>query len=364
MTNSPLSLSVLDLIPVRSTQNSSDAIAASIALAQRADELGYRRYWVAEHHNMPSVVSTNPPVLIGIIAANTQRIRVGSGGVMLPNHAPLVIAEQFGILEAAFPGRIDLGIGRAPGSDPVITSLLRSSGAVSEVDAFPRNIGDIAALLHPDGASLGLHGGRTYEVRATPRAVGTPMVWLLGSSEYSANLAASEGMPYVFANHFQGDATTQALDAYRRKFQPSELLAEPRTFLTVNVSVADTTREANALALPQMQQMARLRSGQKLSALATVEEAAATQMTPSQQDMIDLMEKNWVIGEPAEAAARIRELAAKFGVDEVMVGPEASAHADADPMTSPDRVRALELLAEQLLEPSADAAANFVRPWG
>ena len=231
----------------------------------------------------------------------------------------------------------------------MITSLLRSSGAVSEVDAFPRNVGDIAALLHPDGASLGLHSGQIYEVRATPRAAGTPTVWLLGSSEYSANLAASEGMPDVFANHFQGDGTTLALDTYRRKFRPSELLAEPRTFLTVNVSVADTIEEAYALALPQLQQMARLRSGQTLSALATVEEAAATRMPPTQHNMIDLMAKNWVIGAPAPAAARIRDLAAKFGVDEVMIGPEASARDDADPTTSPDRVRALELLADQLL---------------
>lgn len=349
MTTSTLSLSVLDLIPVRSTQTSGDAFAASVALAQRADALGYRRYWVAEHHNMPSVASTNPPVLIGIIAAKTERIRVGSGGVMLPNHAPLVIAEQFGILEAAFPGRIDLGLGRAPGSDPVITALLRSTGAVSEVDAFPRNIDDIAALLHPEGAALSLTSGQAYELRATPRAAAMPTVWLLGSSEYSANLAARQGMPYVFANHFSGDGTTHALDTYRSRFTPSENLAEPRTFLTVNVSVAETAAEAYALALPQMQQMARLRSGQKLTALATVEEAAATEMAPAQLEMIDRMSKTWVIDEPVAAARRIRELAARFGVDEVMVGPEASAHADVDPATAPDRVRALEFLAAELL---------------
>lgn len=149
MTTTTPRLSVLDLIPVRSNQSSGDAIAASVALAQRADELGYERYWIAEHHNMPAVAATNPPILIGVIAANTARIRVGSGGVMLPNHSPLVIAEQFAALEAAFPRRIDLGIGRAPGSDPVITALLRSSGATSDVDAFPSNVRDIGALLKP-----------------------------------------------------------------------------------------------------------------------------------------------------------------------------------------------------------------------
>ncbi len=349
MTTSRLSLSVLDLIPVRNTQTSANAIAASVALAKRADQLGYRRYWVAEHHNMPSVASTNPPVLIGIIAANTERIRVGSGGVMLPNHAPLVIAEQFGILEAAFPGRIDLGLGRAPGSDPVITALLRSTGAVSDVDAFAQNIGDITALLHPNGAALNLTSGQSYNLHATPRAVTMPTVWLLGSSDYSANLAARQGMPYVFANHFAGDGITRALDLYRSRFTASETLAAPRTFLTVNVSVAETAEEAYALALPQMQQMARLRSGQRLNALATVEEAAATEMAPAQQALIEGMSANWIIDTPAAAASRIRDLATQFGVEEVMIQPVASAHTDADPATSPARMRSLELLADELL---------------
>ncbi|GAA3894928.1 LLM class flavin-dependent oxidoreductase [Leifsonia kafniensis] len=344
----PLRLSVLDLIPVRQNQSTSQALTASIALAQLADALGFERYWVAEHHNMPSVASTNPPVLIGILAANTQRIRVGSGGVMLPNHAPLVIAEQFGLLEAAFPGRIDLGLGRAPGSDPVITSLLRSSGAVSDVDAFPRNIGDITALLHPDGATVKLTSGN-YELRATPAATGIPEVWLLGSSEFSAHLAAAQGLPYVFANHFSGDSTTHALNVYRREFTPSENLAAPRTFLTLNASVADTKEEATALALPQMQLMARLRSGQPLGPVATVEEAAATVMTPAQSEMIERMSANWIVDEPVNAAARIRSLAAEFGVDEVMLQPVGSAHAGASIDASPARLRTLELLAEQLL---------------
>ncbi|TFC83737.1 LLM class flavin-dependent oxidoreductase [Cryobacterium sp. TmT2-59] len=350
MTTSALSLSVLDLIPVRTAQSSAQAIAASVALAQSADRLGYTRYWVAEHHNMQAVASTNPPVLIGILAARTERIRVGSGGVMLPNHSPLVIAEQFGLLEAAFPGRIDLGLGRAPGSDPMITALLRSSGAVSEVDAFPRNIDDIAALLQPGGAALSLTSGQEYALRATPAADAMPEVWLLGSSDYSARLAAKQGMPYVFANHFAGDGTTQALDLYRRGFTPSDTLAAPRTILTLNVVVADTAAEARALALPQMQQMARLRSGQPLGPLATLEEAAATTMAPAQQGMIERMSATWILDEPVAAAARIRDLAARFGVDEVMLQPIASAHGTAAPATSPARERTLELLAAELLE--------------
>src|SRR5690606_20033609 len=243
---------VLDLVPVRSNQSSADAVAASLALAQRADELGFTRYWFAEHHNMPSVASTTPPVFIAAVAARTSRIRVGSGGVMLPNHAPLVVAEQFAALEALAPGRVDPGIGRAPGSDPVISALLRASGPTSEVDRFEEHLGDIRALAG-EGATVTVNtvdGLRDYEVRATPAAVGIPELWLLGSSDYSAHLAAKRGLPYVFAHHFSGEGTERALDIYRREFQPSESLAAPRTFLTLNVVVADTVEEAHARALP------------------------------------------------------------------------------------------------------------------
>ncbi|MBN9197011.1 MAG: MsnO8 family LLM class oxidoreductase, partial [Microbacterium sp.] len=160
-------LSVLDLVPVRAGQTSADAVAASLALASRADELGLRRYWFAEHHNMPAVASTTPPVLIAAAATRTRRIRVGSGGVMLPNHAPLVVAEQFAALEALAPGRIDLGIGRAPGSDPVVTQLLRMSGTTSDVERFPDHIRDIRAIVSPEGATIEFASGGTYDVHAT-----------------------------------------------------------------------------------------------------------------------------------------------------------------------------------------------------
>jgi luciferase family oxidoreductase group 1 len=354
----PLALSVLDLIPVRSGQTSADAIAASVALVQTADALGYTRYWVAEHHNMQAVASTNPPVLMGILAARTERIRVGSGGIMLPNHSPLVIAEQLAILEAAFPGRIDLGLGRAPGSDPVISSYLRSSGAVSDVDAFERNVADIQALLHPDGASLRLTSGQDYVLRATAAATGSPLVWMLGSSSFSAHLAARRGMPYVFANHFSGEGTTEALDLYRTEFTPSDELAAPRTFLTVNVSVADTAAEARALALPQLQLMARLRTGAPMGALLTVEEAAVADVTNAQSDIIEQMARGWVIDTPATAATRLRSLADRVGVDEIMVVPGGSEHAGDDVSTAPARVRTLELLAAELLVVQEGPAAQ------
>lgn len=347
-----LRLSVLDLIPVRSNQTSADAVAATIELARVADELGFERFWVAEHHNMAAVASTNPAVLLGIIGAHTSRIRVGSGGVMLPNHSPLVVAEQFAILEAAFPGRVDLGLGRAPGSDPVITSFLRMSGTTSDVGAFEQNVQDIGALLDTDGATLQLPNGRAYALSATPHATGVPQTWLLGSSEYSARLAAKLGLPYVFAHHFSGEGTARILELYRSGFVPAQEGDVPVTFLTLNVSVAETAGEAHAAALPNLQQMARLGTGAPLGPLATIEEAAATQMTPPQQQLIDAMLSRWVIDEPVAAARRVRELAEKFGVDEVMVVPSMSAHASEAAATSPGRVQALQHLAAQLMEAS------------
>jgi luciferase family oxidoreductase group 1 len=343
-----LALSVLDLVPVRAGQTSADAVAATVSLAERADALGLRRLWLAEHHNMPSVASTNPPVLLGVLAGRTRRIRLGSGGVMLPNHAPFVIAEQFAALEAAAPGRIDLGIGRAPGSDPVITALLRSTGHTSDVDAFPNHVRDIEALLAAEGAGLRLASGQEYTVRATPAAAGAPEVWLLGSSDYSADLAARLGLPYVFAHHFSGEGTERALDLYRSSFQPSEHLAAPRTFLTANVVVADTADEARRLALPQLQHMARLRTGTPLTALDTVEVAEAAALTEAQQDLVDTMRARWFVGDAEDVAERLTAFAARFEVDEVMLSPSAGAFA-ADPIDrTPARERTLELLAARL----------------
>lgn len=347
----PLALSVLDLIPVRTGQTSADAVAASVALAGVADRLGFERYWFAEHHNMPSVASTTPPVLMAAVAARTERIRVGSGGVMLPNHAPLTVSEQFAALEALAPGRIDLGLGRAPGSDPVITALLRSSGPTSDVDRFEENIRDIRALAgSPATISIRTQDGlREYEVRATPEAASAPELWLLGSSEYSAHLAARLGLPYVFAHHFSGEGTERALQIYRGEFLPSEQLAAPRTFLTLNVVVADTAEEAQARALPALRNFSRLRSGEPLRPIDTVEAADDEQLSPAIRSLIDELSTRWVIDEPAAAARRVRQLADGFGVDEVMVSPNAGAREDEPRDRTPGRERTLELLAGELL---------------
>ena len=344
-------LSVLDLIPVRTGQTSPQAVAASIELARRADELGFTRYWFAEHHNMPSVASTAPPVLIAAVAARTQRIRVGSGGVMLPNHAPLTVAEQFAALEAVAPGRIDLGLGRAPGSDPVITALLRSSGPTSDVDRFEENLRDIRALAG-DGAVLSLNtsdGLREYEVKATPAAAGVPEMWLLGSSDYSAHLAAKLGLPYVFAHHFSGEGTERALAIYRGEFRPSEQLAAPRTFLTLNVVVADTAEEALARAMPSLLNMARLRTGKPMRTIDTVEVAEREELDAASRHVVDAMLERWIVDAPDAAVSRVRELATRFGVDEVMVSPGAGSREGEPLERTPGRERTLELLAERML---------------
>ncbi|TWG99803.1 luciferase family oxidoreductase group 1 [Nocardioides sp. J9] len=345
-----LALSVLDLVPVRSDQTTGDAVAASVELARTADRLGYRRFWVAEHHNMPAVAATNPPVLIGLFASATERIRVGSGGVMLPNHAPLVVAEQFALLEAAFPGRIDLGIGRAPGSDPVTSWALRHGAGGVEDDAvarFPEYVDNVLAMMEPAGVGLALRNGQ-HVLKATPVARSVPEVWLLGSSDYSARLAAAKGLPYVFAHHFSGSGTAEALQLYRSTFQPSPEGAAPRTFLTVNASVADTAEEAHRQALPQLLQMLALRTGQPLIAQRTIEDAETiveAGLPEAHQSLVDAMRRKWVIGDAESARKEIADLAASYGVDEVMVNPVGGATSGTDPRTAPTRVRTLELLA-------------------
>ena len=341
-------LSVLDLVPVRSGQTSAQALSASLDLAALADRLGFERYWFAEHHNMAAVAASSPPVMIAAAAARTSRIRVGSGGVMLPNHAPLVVAEQFAALEAVAPGRIDLGIGRAPGSDPVVTSLLRATGPTADVDRFPQHVTDILSLMGPDGARLRLVSGDVYDVRATPAAASVPTVWLLGSSDYSARLAAELGLPYVFANHFSGQGMDQILALYRDGYRPSAEHPEPRTFLTANVVAAPTSDEAHDRALPQLRQMARLRSGQKLGALETVEEALRAPADGLLAQSIEAMRARWLIGDADQVATEVRGLAGRHGVEEVMLVPVAGSR-DGEPLDATiGRAQTLELLAAAL----------------
>ncbi|MGI8459407.1 MAG: LLM class flavin-dependent oxidoreductase [Propionibacteriaceae bacterium] len=356
-TDSPperLRLSVLDLVPVRSGQTTGEALRAGIALAQAAEAAGVHRYWVAEHHNMPSVASTNPPVIIGLLAGATATMRIGSGGVMLPNHAPLAVAEQFALLEAAYPGRIDLGIGRAPGSDPVTNWALRHGGPATGasdagIDRFPEHVANVLAMMAPQGVGLQLQD-RSYPLRATPQAISVPAVWLLGSSDYSARLAAAEGLPYVFAHHFSGEGTAAALELYRSTFVPSDVADRPTTFLTVNVVVAETQAEAERRARPNLLAMVALRTGGELKAQLSVEEAERTPLGAAHEALADQMRRRWVIGTPDRAAAEVAELARTYGVDEVMIHPVAGA-SETDPKDrNPAREDTIRLLAGALLQ--------------
>ncbi len=346
-------LSVLDLVPVRSDQTSADALAATVELARAADELGYTRYWVAEHHNMPAVAATSPPVVLAYLAGQTRQIRLGSGGVMLPNHAPLAVAEQFALLEAAAPGRLDLGLGRAPGSDPVTSMALRGPAGRDDSDIanFPRYLDEVAAMMSATGVRVEMPRQLMrpeYVLKATPAAAGEPRLWLLGSSMYSAHLAAAKGLPYVFAHHFAGQGTEEALATYREEFQPSDLAAEPVTFMTVNASVAPTAEEAHALLLPQLVMMSTLRTGKPLRAVDLVEDAEQMQFTAQESAIIEDGRARAVVGAPAEAAEQVREIAEHFGVDEVMINPVGSAFRGTAAASASARVATLELLAKEL----------------
>ena len=340
-----LALSVLDLVPVRTDQTTADAVAASRRWHRCADELGYRRYWVAEHHNMPAVAATNPPVLIAPWRPRTSRIRVGSGGVMLPNHEPLVVAEQFALLEALFPGRIDLGIGRAPGTDMLTRYVLRGGATVAADDAvarFPQYVDDVATLMHPDGVEMAV-AGRREPLRATPHAASVPTIWLLGSSDYSARLAAARGLPYVFAHHFAGQGTAEALELYRSTL-PAVRGAPGAAHVPDRQRRRgrDSTDEARRLALPQAQAMVALRTGGRLAAQRLIEEAEEVTLPPEHQHMAEAMLRRWVVDEPDAARERVEMLAKEFDVDEVMVHPVAGALAGT-PVGSSPRARRPEV---------------------
>ncbi|MBN8881105.1 MAG: LLM class flavin-dependent oxidoreductase [Salana multivorans] len=344
-------LSVLDLIPVRSGQSTTEALRASRTLLGLADSLGFERYWVAEHHNMPAVASSVPGVLLPYLAGGTTRIRLGSGGVMLPNHTALDVAEQFALLEAMFPGRVDLGIGRAPGSDPVTSYLLRFGRPDAAEESFEQDVLLLRELLGlgetPVGEPVRLSlGGRPFDVRATPRAASPTGLWLLGSSGFSVELAARLGLPYVFANHFGMPGIEGALSRYRATYTPSSDFPEPTSFLPINVVVAASEAEAQERALPQAVQMARLRTGAPLLPQLTIEEAAAYEWTPREEAVRDAIVAGWLIGTPGDVATRLRARLGELGLDEAMIVPAAAAYAGEELDAPAGRAETLRLLAE------------------
>jgi luciferase family oxidoreductase group 1 len=307
-------LSVLDLSPVAAGSTGSQALRNTLDLARLADRLGFIRYWVAEHHNMPSIASSAPDIMIGQIAAATVRMRVGSGGVMLPNHAPLMVAERFKVLEALFPGRIDLGLGRAPGTDQVTSYALRRRQGISEEDDFLDRFNELMLL-----ESRGFPAGHPFAtVRAMPADVALPPIYLLGSSDYSAQLAGQIGAAFAFAHHFATFDAVEAMRLYRDSFRPSASHQRPYAILGTHVVCADTDEEAERLAATVDLNVALRAKGER-PPLASPEDALAYDYTPVDRARIAQNRTKLLVGSPATVKARLTPLIASTKADEVMV---------------------------------------------
>ena len=320
--------SVLDLSPIIQGGTAADALHRSRDLARHAERLGYHRFWLAEHHNMPGIASAATAVVIGHVAAGTSTIRVGAGGIMLPNHAPLVIAEQFGTLAALFPGRIDLGLGRAPGTDQPTARALRR-GAVNSADAFPQDVQELLAYFQP------VRPGQV--VQAVPGGGLDVPVWLLGSSLFSAQLAAALGLPFAFASHFAPADLAEALRLYRRDFRPSSALSRPRAMAAIGVVAADTDREARRLFTSLQQNFLNLRRGTPGPLPPPVDDMDAL-WAPGERAGIDHAFAEAVIGSPATVRSGLAAFLQRTGVDELLVTAAIHDHAA--------RLHSFELVAE------------------
>lgn len=327
-------LSVLDLSPVSSGSTGAQAVRNTVDLARLADSLGYHRYWLAEHHNLASVASSAPEVLIGHVADATTRIRVGSGGMMLPNHTPLHVAETFHVLESLHPGRIDLGIGRAPGSDQLTSLALRGSKERMGGDDFPGQLADLFSF----GSGHFPEGHPFRSIHALPEGVSLPPVWLLGSSDFSARLAAQLGLGFAFAHHFSPQWLLPATRAYIEQFRPSPSgLTAPRLMLTVSVVCAETDAEAERLGATLELAGVRRALG-KFAPLPSPEEALAYPYTPWERQQALSTREHQFIGNPDTVRDRILKLAGEVGASELMVNTMTHGHAE--------RRRSYELLAE------------------
>jgi luciferase family oxidoreductase group 1 len=327
-------VSVLDLAPVATGSTVGEALRNSVDLAQHVERHGYLRHWVAEHHNMPGIASSAPAVLIAHLASVTTTLRVGSGGVMLPNHQPLVIAEQFGMLEALHPGRIDLGIGRAPGTDQITAYALRRLLDAS-ADDLPTQLAELLAFFE----------GTFPQITAVPGNGQKPAIWLLGSSDFSARLAGELGLPFSFAHHFMPQNTIPALELYRRSFQPSATLEEPYTMVGVAVVCAEDDEQARWLHGPAGLSFLRLRTGRP-STLPSPEEAAVHPFSPPERAFVENWTATHIVGSPDTVRERLCALQADTAADELMLTTMVYDHTD--------RLRSYELVANAL---AADAPA-------
>jgi luciferase family oxidoreductase group 1 len=309
-------LSVLDLSPIVQGGNAAQSFRHTLDLAQHAERWGYQRYWLAEHHGMPGIASAATAVLIGHVAGGTRTLRVGAGGIMLPNHSPLVIAEQFGTLAALYPGRIDLGLGRAPGSDQSTARALRRT-LQSSSDDFPQDVMELMDYLSPNSKN---------PVRAVPGQGLDVPTWILGSSTYGAQLAAHLGLPYAFASHFAPQQMMQALALYRANFRPSARLAQPYVMLGFNVFAADSHAEADFLATSTQQAFVNLRSGRP-TPLPPPVAGYLQQVGPAERAMLDGVLSCSAIGTSGEIRASVKAFVARTGADELMLTSQIYDHA-------------------------------------
>jgi len=303
-----VTLSILDLVPVAEGSTPREALQRSLRLARHAERLGYRRFWVAEHHNMPGIASAATSVVIGYLAGGTESIRIGAGGIMLPNHSPLVIAEQFGTLETLYPGRIDLGLGRAPGTDQVTVQALRRDPRTAEY--FPDDVQELQALFAP------VQPGQ--RVQAVPGAGLDVPLWILGSSLYGAQVAAALGLPYAFASHFAPEAIHEALAIYRQRFQPSAVRATSYAMIGVNVVVADTDAQAQRLFTSVQQSYALLHRGARGLQRPPIDDIE-TFWSPAEKQLASRMLQVSVVGSPATVHDGLARLLQRTGADELMV---------------------------------------------
>ncbi len=311
-----LKLSILDQSTAASGRSQDQAIRETLALAQQAEALGYHRFWVSEHHNHDSIVGTAPEILMAAIAARTSRIRIGSAGVMLPHYNALKVAEQFRVLDALAPGRIDLGVGRAPGGDRRTAYALNPHAQMSEADEFPAQVRDLEGWL---AGFTPAEGDPRHGVRALPQAPTQPELWMLGSSNYGAQLAAHFGLPYSFAYFItDGRGADEALEIYRRYFKPSQKLAQPKASVCVWALMTETQEEAEHLFMTRAR-WRQARDRGELLPLQTPEAAAAHDYTPAERAKLERDQQRALIGTPAVLGARLRELAASLQVEELVI---------------------------------------------
>jgi luciferase family oxidoreductase group 1 len=326
-------LSFLDLCQIEAGSNSGVALRNSTELAQRAEQLGYTRYWFAEHHNSIGLASGSPEVMIAHVAGQTQRIHVGAGGVMLPNHPPLRIAEAFRVLEALHPGRIDLGLGRAPGTDTLTAYALRRSEEALRVDQYPELLAELLAL--ESGGFADEHPFR--RIKITPADVPLPPLWLLGSSAFSAQVAAELGLAFSFAAHINGGVAVPVMRMYRERFTPSQYRETPHAILAVHVVVGESAEQAQELMRIVEIGMASLAAGRPYQ-MPTLEEALRTELSPLDRERARTMLQNVIVGDPPTVAARVRDFARETQADEVMLTTSLP--------NLRDRLRTLERMAE------------------